>query len=245
MHNYRLDPQTRARLRQLGRRRRRLILVRGLCSIVVSLTGAMFIVVAIDWLTPVPDWLRLAMSSAAYACVLISAWLTCGRLLLRVPSERQLARLVESGEPTLREQVISAVELGAPDADARYDSTLFRSLLQQHVAARIGGLRSARLLPWRLIRGWALAAFAMAAICVGLALVPPAQFRHRLARALLPTADLARLSRVQINVLRPSPPDTTVPHGESVLVEVRLSGREVAEAMLETVTAGRARQRPA
>ena len=242
MQDFRLAPQTRLRLRQYQRRRSRLILLRGVCAVTAILIGSMLVIVALDWWTTLPDWLRLALSSAAYASALVTAWFTCVRLLLHMPSERQLARLIESGEPGLREDLLSAVELGAPDADPRFDSPLFRALLQKHVAHRMQGVRLGRVLPWRLVRGWFLAALLLLAVCVALVLAPWVRFPHRIARALLPTANLARLSRVQVTVRQPNPADTTVPHGEPVTVEVDLSGPKVSAVRLETRTSGGARQ---
>jgi hypothetical protein len=73
--------------------------------------------------------------------------------------------------------------------------------------------------------------------------IPQIQFRHRITRALLPTANLARLSRVQVTVLAPTPPDLTVPHGEPVAVEVQLAGPKVSAVTIETVSSKDVRQR--
>lgn len=243
MRDFRLDPQTRARLRQFGRRRRRLILLRGICAVVVSLTVTMLAVVGLDWWTSMSDTVRLSLSVVAYAIAAIAGWVTCGRMILHIPSERQLAALMESGEPSLREELLSAVELGDSKADAKYDSALFRSLVQQRVADRLRPIRVGRILPWRLVRGWTVAALAMIAISVVMLSVPQIQFRHRITRALLPTANLERLSRVQVTVLKPSPADITVPHGEPVVVEVELAGPSVSKVTMETISSQDARQR--
>ncbi len=243
MRDFRLDPQTRTRLRQFGRRRRRLILLRGLCAVIVSLTLAMLAVVGLDWWTSMSDALRLWLSIGAYAIAAAVGWGTCGRMMLHIPSERQLASLMESGEPSLREELLAAVELGDSSADAKYDSPLFRSLVQQRVADRLRQVRVGRILPWRLVRGWTLAALAMITLSAVMLSIPQIQFRHRITRALLPTANLARLSRVQVTVLAPTPPDLTVPHGEPVAVEVQLAGPKVSAVTIETVSSKDVRQR--
>ena len=96
MQDYRLDPQTRMRLRQFARRRRRLILLRGACAVAISLLGAMLILVVVDWLFLLPDWQRWTLSFGGYALALGAVWLSCGRWMVHVPSELQLARLMEA-----------------------------------------------------------------------------------------------------------------------------------------------------
>ena len=241
--DFRLDPHTRAGLRQFGRRRRRLILLRGLSALAVSLAGSALLLVAVDAFVLLPDRLRWALSLAAYGVSLLLGWFTCMRLLVRLPSERALARLVELSEPSLREELVSAVELGAPDADPRYDSPLFRALLQRSVARRMSGLNMGQLLPWRLVRGWLLAASAVLAVCAVLAALPRLELPRRMARVLLPAANLARVSRVQVHVLRPAPPDAVVPQGEPVAVLIELSGPDTPRAVLETAVPGKPRQR--
>ena len=243
MQDYRLDPQTRMRLRQFARRRRRLILLRGACAVAISLLGAMLILVVVDWLFLLPDWQRWTLSFGGYALALGAVWLSCGRWMVRVPSELQLARLMEAEAPALREDLTSAVELGAPDADARYDSPVFRSLLQQRVASQVRQLRIGRLLPWSLVRFWSLAAAVLIGACLVLSCVPEAQFSHRLRRVMLPLANIERLSRVQVSILQPAEGNITVPHGEPVTVLCSLAGPPVKRIALETRVASQAPRR--
>jgi hypothetical protein len=65
--------------------------------------------------------------------------------------ERQMARLFEHAEPKLREDLISAVELGVVGAEV-FDSMEFRELLQSDVASRVEGLEVDALLPMELIQ---------------------------------------------------------------------------------------------
>lgn len=241
--DYRLDPQIRTRLRQFARRRRRLILLRGTCATIFSLLAAMLLVVVADWLFLLPDGLRLALSFGGYALVLCVAWLSCGRWMVRILSERQLARFVEAEVPHLREDLVSAVELGAPAADARYDSPVFRSLLQRRVAHEVQRLRVGRLLPWKRVSTWSLAAATLIGACLALSRLPDVQFAHRFRRALLPMANLERLSRVQVSILQPTGGDVIVPHGESVAILASLTGPPIKRITLETRTASGSPQR--
>src|SRR5438874_7458734 len=109
-----LDPVTARKLAEFARRRRRLILLRGLCAGVVSLIGAMSIVALLDRFFLLEDGVRIALSVAGYTTVVAAVWWSCVRSLARVPSATELARLIEATQPGLREDVISAVELGRP-----------------------------------------------------------------------------------------------------------------------------------
>jgi hypothetical protein len=66
-----------------------------------------------------------------------------------------------------------------------------------------------------------------------LLLVPGFRYEHRLLRALLPLANLERLSRVGVAILEPRPPERSVPQGDLVGVRVELSGPETRQAILE------------
>src|SRR5262249_43071012 len=109
-------------LRAFRRRRTRLIVLRGVCATLVTLVVAMAVVALFDFLFVLPDKVRWALSGAGYALVLVVAWLSCLKWLLRMPSDRQLARLVEATRPELREDLLSAIELGAPVTGEEIDS---------------------------------------------------------------------------------------------------------------------------
>ena len=135
------------------------------------------------------------------------------------------------------------MELGAPDADARYDSPVFRSLLQQRVASQVRQLRIGRLLPWSLVRSWSLAAAVLIGACLVLSCVPEARFSHRLRRVMLPLANIERLSRVQVSILQPAEGNITVPHGEPVTILCSLAGPPVKRIALETRVASQVPRR--
>src|SRR6185295_215418 len=107
-----LDPRIAAKLRAFAQRRRKLILVRGLCSAIGMLLGTMMIVALVDWLLVLSDEVRWTLSAAAYLAVLVVEWRTCLRQLVHAPDPRRLARLMEHAAPKLREDLLSAVELG-------------------------------------------------------------------------------------------------------------------------------------
>ena len=156
----RIDTVILGKLEAFARRRRRLILFRGMLSVVGILSGVMLLVATIDFSVPfLADWVRWGMSGVGYGAVLWVAWRQIFRRFLWAPDERQMARLIEHAEPKLREDLLSAVELGRGEGEV-FDSEQFRELLQSDVASRMSGLEVKHLLPVGLIGRWVVVAAA-------------------------------------------------------------------------------------
>ena len=90
------------------------------------LLATMMAVALIDRFFVLEDWARWTLSIVAYAAVLITEWRACVRLLLHSPGPRELARLIEHAEPRLREDLLSAIELG--ETESAFDWPQFRQL---------------------------------------------------------------------------------------------------------------------
>ena len=224
-------------------RRRMLIAVRGACVGIVSLVVVMSLVAMVDAMFIIKSQtLRWSISLAGYALVALVIWITCLRSLLRIPGSREVARLIEQRAPGLREDLISAVELGSSQSDDRFDSPVFRALLQSSVEQRLGMVQVQSLLPAGLIRGAAFLATAVLMICVALLLVPELRFASRLTRAMLPSASVDRVSNVRVKIIAPHPADALVPHNDAVKVVVELQGGEADDVVIETFRAEEDRQ---
>ncbi len=143
---------------------------------------------------------------------------------------------MEQSEPELRENLLSAIELATDDPSAVHDSPLFRSLLQGKVAKLMGSVRVPRLLPFRLVARWMLAAVVLIVIAAGLLTSGDSRFRQLATRAVLPGANIARVSRIRIDVLQPTPHSLTLAEDETVAVVVEVTGGAVDEVTLETFT---------
>jgi len=218
-----------------SRRRRMLIAVRGLCAAIVSLLAIMSIIALIDGLFVIRSQsLRWTLTFTGYAIVLLTVWLFCLRSLLRIPGSRDLARFIEHREPGLRDELLSAVELGASPEQAQFDSPLFRSLLQASVESKMSRIEVPALLPSSLIKGAALFATGALAICIALLLVPDLHFASRLTRAMLPSALVDRIASVKVKIIAPESLDLLVPHNDAVNVIVELAGSEADVVTLET-----------
>ncbi len=237
-----VDPITLERMAAFGRRRRGLIVLRGVCAAVVSLLGVMTVIALLDWLFVIPDSVRWGMSLTGYVAAITTVWITSVRMILKIPSQTQLARLVEQVRPDLREDLLSAIELGA-SSNADMDSPVFRRLLQESVAKRMREVDVESLLPWRMVQWWLRGTAGILAICLVLAFSPSLPFGQLLVRAALPMANIARVSDVQVTIISPKPHDLIVPQGDPVLIEIEVSKDEVREAILETFHPEKGRQR--
>ncbi len=210
-------------------------MTRGVFAALAMLMLTMLIIAAIDLVVRMPDWLRWALSGTAYSAVLVIAWRQCFTWLLHSPDERQLARLIEHAEPGLREDLLSAVELGQTKGEV-FDSEQFRALLQDDVAGRMDRLEVKRILPVKLVRRYI--GYAAMVLCFVGAMVAATgwQFPTLLLRALWPSANLDRISRTKVMVVEPTGGNKLVPQGDTVRVVVELGGERAQKAHMITET---------
>lgn len=237
-----LDPRILSKLEAFAQRRRKLILIRGGATAFAMLLATMLVVAAVDYFFVLPDGVRYGLSAAAYLAVIIAEWRTCLRLLAHAPGPKRLARLVEHAEPKLREDLLSAVELGSETDERVFDSPQFRALLQDDVASRMDGVEVERLLPVNLVRRTIFAASAILIAVIVLFVVSGFQLGTLMLRALMPGVNLARVSKTQVEVLSPNPAETLVPFGDAVPLLVKLAGRPARDAFLETFSEREGRQ---
>lgn len=235
-----LDELTRQRLLQFARRRERLLWWRGGLAALAATLGGLLLITAVDAAWVLDDSIRITLSLGAWVLGGLELWRLTLRHLRGRRDLTRLARWFESARPELREEVLSAVELGTQSAPkAGLDSPAFRARLQAVVAERLAAIEPEQLLPWKLIRKWMLPA-TVAMLLVGMLITwPNLHGTHRLIRAALPTANLARVSRTHLEVCEPSPADAIVPLGNAVPIVVDASGRRITEAWLETTAGGR------
>jgi len=240
--NSTLDPVILEKLRAFAHRRRRLIILRGVLVTLATLMVAMIGVAAFDyWIPLLADGMRWALSGTAYTAVLIIVWRHCVNPLLHAPDERRIARIVEHAEPMLREDLLSAVELGNTQGEV-FDSTQFRALLQADVSARVQDLQVETLLPVRLLRRYINMAAIVGAVVVLLMVLSGFRFGTLFLRALLPGANLENVSATRIVIIEPNPGDQTVAHGDAVRLVVELKGEVTKTANLEAETPTDGRQ---
>ena len=234
--NPKIDPLILQKLQAFSQRRRQLIIRRGIYAAIATLLAAMMIVAFIDWLFVLPDAARWALSGAAYLAIVVVEWRSCLRLLITAPTPQKLARLVEHAEPKLREDLLSAVELGQAQSGAVFDSEQFRSLVQSDVAARMEKLDMEQLLPAQLLRRYVFISAGIGVACIVAFSLTGFQFGTLMMRALLPMANFARVSKVQVKIIEPAPAEMRVPQGDTLPLVIELSGQRANKAFLETFT---------
>ena len=124
-----LDPLVAGKLRQFSRRRFWMILLRGICAAVVTFLLCMAVVAFLDWGWVLGENTRWGLSAVAYGLTAAVTWIVSGRRLIHKPAQEEVASQVETAEPELREQLLSAVELATDSPDSVHDSPIFRGLL--------------------------------------------------------------------------------------------------------------------
>jgi hypothetical protein len=201
---------------------------------VASFLLLMSIIAAADWLWVLSDAVRWTLSGIGYAAVAAVVWVTSLRMMIRIPGRRELARRMEAAQPELRENLLSAVELCSDDSNPVLGSPVFRRLLGDRVGRQMAGLNVRSLLPLALVGRWLVAAVLIVAVCAALLQVPGLRFRSLMARAMLPGANIARVSRIQVTILQPTPHSLTLAEDETVGVVVEIFGGSVDEVTLET-----------
>lgn len=229
------DPLILQKLEAFAQRRRKLIIRRGIYAAVATLLVAMMVVAFVDLAFVLPDVVRWSLSGAAYLAIIVVEWRSCWRLLLKSPGPRELARLVEHAEPGLREDLLSAVELGDEGGDV-FDSEQFRSLVQSDVASRVEKLNMEELLPAKLLRRYTFIAGGIGLACIVAFALTGAQLGTLMMRAMLPMANFARVSKVKVKIVEPSPAEMRVAQGDTLPLIIELSGQSSNKATLETFT---------
>ena len=194
-----LDPYIRAKLIAFRARFRGLVFLRGLCCGVLAFLGGLLTLSLADYLIVMEDRARYVLSSGMYLTAMVITWLACIRPLLRVLDNRELAAMMEREEPILKSKLLSAVELA--EESNGYDSELFREQAQSRVIEDLHGLEMGRLLPAKLVQVWLIAAAAV--VLIAGIMTAFSSGRTLLVRALVPMANIDRVSRNKILVLTP------------------------------------------
>lgn len=231
-----LDPVVAKKLLKFRRRRFLFLLTRGMCAGLVTFILAMSLVAVADWYWLMTENVRWMLSGGAYLAVLATVWGTSLRRLVERPALEAVASQVEDSEPELRENLLSAVELATDDPQAIHDSPVFRSLLQGQVAQQMAKVCVPKLLPFRLITKWVVAAAVLVIALICVLTSEDGRYRQLATRAVLPGANVARVSRIQVQILEPTPHSLVLAEDETVAIVVDVTGGAVDDVVLETET---------
>src|SRR5262245_41217257 len=105
------------------------------------------------------------------------------------------------------------------------------------------GMEVERLLPVNLVRRYLAVSAVLVVAVIGAFFASNFKLGTLMLRALLPGANLARVSKTQVEILGPNPSETLVPFGEAVPLLVKISGAPAREAWLETFGKSEGRQK--
>ncbi len=232
-----LEPITRQRLEQFRRRWCVLEVAKGSAWSLIFGLLALVLVVGLDAAVVMPQSVRWLLSLVIYGSLGSLLLSTFWRVSRREPLP-ETARQFEELDPRLHEQLLSAVELSEDTPSNRLSSPGFRQRLQEQVARALIPVAVRDLLPWSLVsRGIVVALFAVG-MSVGMAWIPGLHWPHRVARALLPGANLGRISRFHVEIVSPNPASTMLPRGDVAAIEARVDGPLPDKVQLETRIAG-------
>ena len=224
-----LNPKTRFALLRFDRRRRRLLLLRAGMIGIVIFVAAMLAIILLDHLFILSDPLRWGLSLVGWAVTFGGAWFS-GLNRYGQDDFPRLARQLEAADSSVREDLLSAVELADPDQSN--GSAFFRDRLQRSVASRVAQIDLQRVLPIGLIQKWLSIGTSTAAICLVISLVPSLQFARRFGRAALPGFAIQRASQTVIEIVKPYPATGYVAEGDVVAIVADVSGRLAGEVTL-------------
>ncbi len=241
--NTNLDPIIVKKLDDFRSRRRNLILLRGLCSGILSFLGTFVLIALIDYLTRgrMSEDLRSGLSILGYCLVLILFWKTCLGPLLLLPSAKKLARLLEQSSPDLKEDLLSAVELGMGNQSSS-DSDVFRKLLQKQASTKVSELDIKNILPLGTLKYWLRGTAGLIAITFALLQIPDfgSALKLLMQRAIFPGSNLPPVSFYEVRILAPDEKVTRTPGNEPlrflISIKTKKEGRAFKEISLETRT---------
>ncbi|MFK8115187.1 MAG: hypothetical protein AB8B91_23495 [Rubripirellula sp.] len=230
MSSVQLDQATQNVLTEFASRRRLLLMLRTIAVGIVFFVGCMTLVAGCDYLWLLSDGVRWFLSVSAYAATAGAMWWFGGRHF-GSGDARDVARRLETADPGLREDLLSAVELADPRV--ANGSEGFRGWLQQRVGRRTAKINVGRLLPIGLIKRWLSTGLVILFVCLSMLLIPKMQFGRRMARAMLPVVPIERASLTKVTIVHPSPASGYVAEGDAIGVIVEVAGRPARDVVME------------
>ena len=171
---------------------------------------------------------------AAIVLPLLAALAYAVRSWLRHWDDAALARRLETTTGRDDNALVNAVHL---DRSLERGSP-WRAVLLGELAGLWRGTPWQRVYDWRVLRRWATAAGSLLLLGCALFLLHPADFRQRIARVLMPTKEIAPITRTRVTEVMPG--NRVVTRGTILPMRVTLAGEMPKEvSMVATMTDGR------
>ncbi|MCR9291362.1 MAG: hypothetical protein NXI32_01505 [bacterium] len=227
-----MDPITEQRLAEFRSRRQGLRLWRGASLALGFSVGGLLICLLAESLSE-QAWVHWICALVTYGILLSAVICLIVIPLCKSTSLSADARRLERLEPRLKDSLLSAIELSDDASITNGTSAEFRAELQRQVADTMEMVDVRNLLPWQLIRRPLRIGAGAAALLLLLCCVPQLHLPHRIARTLLPFANLGRATNLVIHIERPAPPNQHLPRGDVVAITARISGGQPNRVWLE------------
>ncbi|MCH2208752.1 MAG: PA14 domain-containing protein [Lentisphaerales bacterium] len=231
--NNNLNDTTAKKIALFGRRRRQLIIQKGLFTFITASILAFSVIALLDYFFFMEDWLRYSLSAIVYTGLFITVWITSFKKLMAKTSRRDLARIFEAASPALREKLLSAVELSESDPEKHGSSQAFNDMIQKGISSELSTVDINDVLPKSLVAKRLKTAGLALAICAGLLFVPGIKFHKLMMRAVAPVANIERVSNVKIDIIEPSPADGISARGDAVSIVIQISDPNIKVAWFE------------
>lgn len=218
-------------LRQLIRRARTALVVRGLCLVGAVALGSVLAVMAVDaGFTLFSPWSRWMLSGAAYLAILAAAAWFIARPLARSYTLAGMARIIEARHPEMQERISSVVEIltSQDSPELRGSEALIQALTREAVRDAMI-VKPKQEVTMRRVTPFMVTMSVLLAIFLGLLVMLPRQTAFLLARAAVPFANLPNVFATDLKV---SPGDVVVAEGSGVRILVNVSNRRIASAKL-------------
>ena len=227
------------KLQKLIRRRRMVIVVRGLCAVLAVAIGSLLAVMGVDaTVTIFAAWPRWALTGSAAMLTLVAAVLFLVRPLIRSFSLAEIARAIELRHPELHERISSAVELmSSTDSEAFRGSRFLIEALAREACQDVLAVAPKREVSLKAVRPFFVAAGIVAAVLALLMVVWPKSTGFLLVRALAPYKNLANVNAEDMTV---APGDITIASGSRLRVEVHVANTSVRRSQFLHATEGAA-----
>lgn len=222
------DPIVRT-LRKLIRRRRMVIVVRGLAAVWTVAVASLLAVMAVDaTVTLFSSWPRWLLSLSAGAITLSAAIFFLVRPLIRTFSLAGIARLIESRHPELHERISSAVELlSSSDSEEYRGSRFLIEALAREACEDVQAVAPKREVTLAAAKPFFITSGVVLLVLGLLMVIWPKSTTFLLTRALAPYKNLANIQAQDLTV---TPGDVTVAAGTRVRVEVGVANTSVRKA---------------
>ena len=181
-----------------------------------------------------PASLVRALGAAAWALLAFALWWAVWRPLRSRRSDRQVALYVEEHDPTLREAVLSGVELGREAGEGppkTGTSPELTTLVVEEAVRRLEGMDAGAVVETRSLRRAAGAVAAVFGITLAAALLAPPAVSRGAALLLTPWADPNEHTPYRVVV---EPGDAAIATGADQWITAHLEGFRAESAVLHT-----------